>query len=581
MRALSPRHSPTRASVLCLTPSPGTPGEGWGEGSVPLPHHDLPHPHRHYHRLLFLLALLASFATAAAFRLPQLSLRPMHCDESINADKFRELFDKGLFTYNPREYHGPTLFYATRVAAFFDRAHHWLDLNEANYRQVTAVFGILSILLLFLLADGLGKLATSIAAPLLALSPAMVYFSRYFIHEMLFVFFTLLAIAAGWRLFRTRHRRWIFVSGLSLGLMHATKETFSLVFFSMFASVILCSLWHRHPLHRHLLAMPAHRWASHAGGITLGALASVLLFSNFLQPGRGPIDSILTYASYLRRAGASIHDHPFNYYFQILGWNHARNGPIFTEGFILVLALVGILAAITGQGIRKAHLHLARFLTVYTIILTLIHCILPYKTPWNALNFLLGFILLAGIGAGALLRNIPNHYHKALATLLLLAGMANLGWQSYNANFRYPADQRNPYVYGHSSTDVIKMGDLIESLAAFHPDHHQMLIKVAANDNYWPIPWYLRRFTNVGYYPQAPEILDAPITLIEADLAEGKDDILLNANDYHVTGPRGLRPGVAMYVYVKKDPLGRLPAIPGHSPPCPARYQASCIGWRK
>ncbi len=511
------------------------------------------HPYHLQHRVLFFLELFASLTTAAAFRLPQLSLRPLHADESINADKFRELFEKGLFTYNPREYHGPTLFYAARVAAALEHAKHWIDLTETDYRRVPAFFGILSILLILLFADGTGKLAATVAAALLALSPAMVFYSRYFIHEILFVFFTLGAIGAGWRLFRTRHRRWMVVAGLSLGLMHATKETFSLVFFSMFASVLICALWHRHPLHRHLLEMPAHRWASHTGGITVGVLASMLLFSNFLQPGRGPLDSILTYASYFHRAQVSIHDQPFGYYFRILGWNYGGGGPIFSEGFILILALVGMLAAITGQGIRKAHLHLARFLTVYTLILTLIHCIVPYKTPWNALNFLAGFILLAGIGSAALLRNLPTRPVKILATLILLAGLTNLGWQSYNANFRYPADQRNPYVYGHSSPDVLKIRDLVESLASADPQGHDIPIKIAAGENCWPIPWYLRRFPNIGYLMDAPKTIDVPILLVSSDVAEDKEDILLNAGEYHVAGPRGLRPGIAMYIYVKKD----------------------------
>ena len=61
------------------------------------------------------------------------------------------------------------------------------------------IFGIGLIGLLLLLTDGLGKTAVATAALLTAISPAMVFYSRYYIQEMLLVFFTLAALGCGWR----------------------------------------------------------------------------------------------------------------------------------------------------------------------------------------------------------------------------------------------------------------------------------------------------------------------------------------------------------------------------------------------
>ena len=69
----------------------------------------------------------------------------------------------------------------------------------------------------------------------------MVFFSRYFIHEMLLVFFTLLVVAAAWRYLQSRHWKWAVLTGLGLGLMHATKETCVLNFAAMTLSLGLCS----------------------------------------------------------------------------------------------------------------------------------------------------------------------------------------------------------------------------------------------------------------------------------------------------------------------------------------------------
>ena len=86
-------------------------------------------------------------------------------------------------------------------------------LDDATLRFVTVAFGVGLILLLLPMADGLGPAATGWAAIFLAVSPAMVFYSRYFIHEMLLVFFTLLTLAAGWRYAQSRRAGWAATDG--------------------------------------------------------------------------------------------------------------------------------------------------------------------------------------------------------------------------------------------------------------------------------------------------------------------------------------------------------------------------------
>src|SRR5206468_4093392 len=102
-------------------------------------------------------------------------------------------------------------------------------------RLLTVLFGVGLILLLPLIADGLGRGATFCAAVLTAVSPAMVFYSRYYIHEMLLVFFTLLALCAGWRYIRSRKLGWALLAGAAIGLMQVTKETF---IFTLVAAVL-------------------------------------------------------------------------------------------------------------------------------------------------------------------------------------------------------------------------------------------------------------------------------------------------------------------------------------------------------
>jgi predicted membrane-bound mannosyltransferase len=113
------------------------------------------------------------------------------------------------------------------------------EVNELTLRIVPVFFGVLLILLLLLAADGLGPGAAIFAAVLTAISPAMVFYSRYYIHEMLLVCFTFGAIVCGYRYAQSKSVGWILLTGIFLGLMHATKETCIIAFGSMALALLL------------------------------------------------------------------------------------------------------------------------------------------------------------------------------------------------------------------------------------------------------------------------------------------------------------------------------------------------------
>src|SRR6185436_12482937 len=140
------------------------------------------------------LALLLAIAAALALRVPRLDTRPLHNDEAVNAIKVAELWQQGRYAYDPDEYHGPTLHYATLPVLWLSGARNSDELKDATLRVAPVVFGVALLLLLPLFSDGLGRHAVAWAALFIAVSPAMVFYSRYFIHEMLLVFFTALML---------------------------------------------------------------------------------------------------------------------------------------------------------------------------------------------------------------------------------------------------------------------------------------------------------------------------------------------------------------------------------------------------
>lgn len=133
--------------------------------------------------------VLLAFAGALLLRVPALGTRPLHNDEAVNAVKVTALWERGEYAYNPDEYHGPLLHYASLPFFRWSGARNSFDLDDARLRLAPVAFGAGLILLLPLFASGLGARAIVWAALFIAISPAMVFYSRYFIHEMPLVFF--------------------------------------------------------------------------------------------------------------------------------------------------------------------------------------------------------------------------------------------------------------------------------------------------------------------------------------------------------------------------------------------------------
>src|SRR3954465_11109802 len=96
-------------------------------------------------------ALLAAAGIALGLRCPRLNERPMHNDEGVNAVKFGELWTHGVYKYDPAEYHGPTLPYATLLINRLTGARDYVHIGELRLRIVPAFFGSALVLLYFLM----------------------------------------------------------------------------------------------------------------------------------------------------------------------------------------------------------------------------------------------------------------------------------------------------------------------------------------------------------------------------------------------------------------------------------------------
>lgn len=449
-------------------------------------------------RRWFWLVLL-TVAVAGSLRLPRLSKRPLHTDEAVHAWKLGvDLMESGRYEYDPHEYHGPTLNAFTLPIAWLRGQASHQTLDEVTLRLVPALFGIGLVLLPLLFYDGLGIRGTGLAMFFTALSPAFVFYSRYYIQEVLLVFFTLAFLGCLWRYIRSMHWGWLILTGISAGLMHATKETCII----SFGSVVLAGgilFW----LERPQLNIRLRWWHPVLVlGVALGV--SELLFSWFFTHPRGIVDSFATYAIYFNRAGQGEgHTHPWYYYLDLLTWIEGFEWPGWNEDYTVVVAALGMGYAFFKRDWPGGNLLLVRFLALYTFLMTTVYSALPYKTPWSMLGCLSGMLLLAAVGTDAFLRTLTQRWEKiAVSCFVLLFGLLSPLIQSVLLNFKYETDQTNPYVYAHTHRDIFRVCDTLRQYATFPGDPEPLIQVVCPQGDCWPLPWYLRDLSNIGYPPQ-------------------------------------------------------------------------------
>jgi predicted membrane-bound mannosyltransferase len=267
------------------------------------------------------------------------------------------------------------------------------------------------------------------------------------------------------------------------------------------------------------------------------------------------LDSVLSFQNYFGKAGeAGFHSYPWPYYLKMLAFSRFGSGPVWSEAFILALAVVGSGAAFHPRWPKETSPLFMRFIFFFTLLATAVYSVIPYKTPWNMLPFFIGIILLAGNGAAFLLDRSKNLASWSLILFILCAGIFHLGYQAHSANFRFYADSRNPYVYAHTSADFLNLVQRVEDISRYHPDQKDMLIKVITHpDEAWPLPWYLRAFTRVGYWQgtdEAGAVEDVPVVISSIDLIEKIQEELQQS---HQSEFFGLRPEVLLAVHIRKD----------------------------
>ena len=157
-------------------------------------------------------------AVALVMRVVDLGVRAMHHDESLHA-LFSYRFAQGNGYRHDPLMHGPLQFHL--IAALFKL----VGASEAMSRLPAALAGTALVATPLLLRRWLGHTGVVVAALLLAVSPSLLYYSRFARNDLLIAPATVLLVVGVWRYRDDGRTRWLVAIALAMALSFSMKET--------------------------------------------------------------------------------------------------------------------------------------------------------------------------------------------------------------------------------------------------------------------------------------------------------------------------------------------------------------------
>lgn len=455
------------------------------------------------------LILLGGFVLRTIY----LELKPPHFDEGINGFFVAKMWKEGFYHYDPTNFHGPLYFYFLQISEIF------FGRTIFAYRFVTGLISVANLVLIICHRRFFGT-AVIWAAGVCAVSAGCVFYSRYAIHESLFIFFQIL-FSYGWFLWReNRSRRAVALMLTSFFALYAIKETYFIFIGTWILAFIFELLWRKwrspgsieslqtHEAGTDYWKQPAtrHDWFAMIG---FGFLFEVALFTGFFFDPKGLQDMVESVMFWTKTGGGgkSGHEKAFIYYFELL---HIYEWPI----------LLGLISSIPLFFFSKSSV---RMLILFSVGIFLAYSIIPYKTPWLSLNFIWSFALVFG----ALIEMIRRMNQKRVRRFLLLAVWIGLGVmikKTLELNFRDFANEKEKYVYVQSTLEMKSAIDRIQMRLTQFPEDLSSRISVLVKDP-WPLPWVLGIFPNLHYgQVGVADLRDSSVIFID-----GSDQALLEA----------------------------------------------------
>ncbi len=443
---------------------------------------------------------------AAGLRLLWLGMKPPHFDEGVNGWFVDQMTRTGFYHYDPGNYHGPFHFYILFLAqTLFGR-------SIVVFRLPLVLINLATVWLVLQYRRFLPWRVCALAALAFAISPGMVFYSRYAIHEAWLVFAMVLGVWGVAELWTRGSARGLWAAGMGVTLMILTKETYviHLVAFGL-AAITLWGLERFSPSAPGMDVAAPRQWTRRMlwDVAAMGALALLFFYSGgFLDfsslAGLGQTLAIWTHTG----MAGSGHSKEWDYWLRLLcryEWP----------------ALLGI--AFSLRALWPGMNRLSRLLAIYGCGTLTAYSLVSYKTPWCIISILWPFFFLFGEAVETALRlrdRLPRRFARAGTATVAAIATALLGvsaWITVRLNFFHPTDPKERYVYVQTTDDFFKLTRPLEWLVAQDPAAYHLRGWLAlSNSGCHPLPWVLGDFTDIEYSgEELPAEMDAAFLVVE------------------------------------------------------------------
>lgn len=454
----------------------------------------LPRPERRAWGALLLLAL--------GLRLWGLADRPFHHDESLHAWFSHNLLTKGDYVYDP-VYHGPVQYYM--VATSF----RLLGASDFTARLPAALGGAALTAMMLLLRTRFGAGPAFAAGALCALSPLLLYFTRFCREDV----WSLLGTAGLFlfldRWWRSRRLSDLVAASLFAAVAFAAKENFYVLTALMVPSAAAVfwepgkgiTFW---PRLKRLVDVLEEHSAAIGGAVLLFFVVSELLYTVFLLRPESANPALQAIGYWWGQHKAERVGGPKTYYLpRLLQYEFA----------ILLPALGWIAVKLRTLGAAE------RFLAALGVSSLAMYAWLGEKTPWLAVHQVLPLLPFAGLAWAA-------GWRKGLASRAALGAVAAASVVTAAVLcFRFPAlttsqPQAESVVYVQSTPEVLEV--VREVLNASGPGVDP--VATVDGEAAWPLSWYLRDVPTTWGLPTAER--KPPVAVVDPANAEKAAQVL-------------------------------------------------------
>jgi uncharacterized protein (TIGR03663 family) len=484
---------------------------------------------------------------AALIRVAFLDIKPPHFDEGINGWFCDQMAKTGYYTYDPTNYHGPLHFYVLFVSL------HLFGRNLWALRLPVVLASLLTMFWIFLFRPFFSQTVCNLAALGMAISPGFIFYNRYSIHESSLVLFLIVTF---WGILGISTSReptyfWGFILGLTGMIL--TKETYIIHAAAFAAAGLLVSILNKlFPPTLELNRAGGQLPVRHVIGATLvGVTLIIFFYSGNFRYWRGLEGLYQTFLPWTKTAVDAAGHGKSDFDLLPLVPHFLSNVPALRAFTNFKLNWYWIRLLLDYEWFAVAGLLFSfrfffggntalRFLAIYGLGVLLVYSIVPYKTPWCIISIAWPFLFLGA----ALLEFIAKRLHRIVAVLVALPLFAHAGWKSYELNFVKFDNAKERYVYVQTFREFRTLVDPILQKGAKNPDSKTTLSGLVLLSSYFPIPWVLGEFPDIGYYNTEtnwPQKLDADFIVVDEEKA---DKLEKGLKDRYFTDDFRLRDGM-------------------------------------